>query len=192
MIHTDSHQKIRGFALIMSLLFLIVLTVLGVAMFSSGGSQNKIAGNTLENYRSKQIAEGALRYGEWLLTQTNLPTFIANCNATPSSPNPAPLVNLSQGGAPYICGTDIQNPTQLPWNTGMTYIPTNLTVKSGGGQAQAQGALPADVNYSNPPSLYIFQMPAGTNGGTYYRITAAGYGGDASTGAVVQSVVSLQ
>ena len=63
--------KQGGFALMTSLLILIIMTLLALSMFRSVGLQEKIAGNTREKQRSLQAAESALQYGEWWLSQGN-------------------------------------------------------------------------------------------------------------------------
>jgi len=53
-----------GSALIISLVFLLLLTVLGLSSMQSSTLQEKMAGNAAEKNRAFQLAEAALRAGE--------------------------------------------------------------------------------------------------------------------------------
>lgn len=57
-------QKQTGAALITSLVFLVILTLLGVSSMTSSTLEEKIAGNMLNKQASFQAAEAALREGE--------------------------------------------------------------------------------------------------------------------------------
>lgn len=66
-LHTS---KQNGAALVISLLFLLVLTIIGVASVSTTSLQERMAGNTREQNLALQAAEAALRDGEaWLFAQ---------------------------------------------------------------------------------------------------------------------------
>ncbi|MGL1645792.1 pilus assembly PilX family protein, partial [Vibrio parahaemolyticus] len=45
-----------------------VMTILGIAMFRTLGTQERIAGNTREKQRSMYAADSAEAYAEWWLT----------------------------------------------------------------------------------------------------------------------------
>ena len=110
------------------------------------------------------------------------------------NPNCTALLNLNNGDKPVICGNALANPTAVPWPAGMQYLPRGMTVQAGGGLVStAQGGANADVNYARLPMLYIFQIGAdpNANGRTLYRVTGAGFGGDANSVSVLQSVVSV-
>ena len=78
----------RGMALIASLLLLVVITILGIAMFRSFGLQEIVAGNTREKTKALQASESAEQYAEWWLTENGA------VNATADSPVP-----ITQGTA---------------------------------------------------------------------------------------------
>jgi type IV pilus assembly protein PilX len=65
----------RGSALIVSLVFLLLLTILGVTAMRSSVLQERMAGNTRDTNLAFQAAETALRAGENILNQNTLPTF---------------------------------------------------------------------------------------------------------------------
>lgn len=59
-----SMNKQNGMALFVSLIFLLLLTIIGVAAMQGAGMQEKMAGNTKLKNESFQYAEAALREGE--------------------------------------------------------------------------------------------------------------------------------
>jgi len=65
----------RGSALIISLIFLLLLTIIGVAAMQSATLQERMAGNTRDRNLAFQSAEGALRGAEDVLGAATLPTF---------------------------------------------------------------------------------------------------------------------
>ena len=56
--------KQEGSALIICMIFLLLLTILGVSSMQSATMQEKMVGNAVEENRAFQAAEGALRAGE--------------------------------------------------------------------------------------------------------------------------------
>jgi type IV pilus assembly protein PilX len=65
----------RGAVLIVSLVFLLVLTVLGVAALRNTTLEERMAGNLRDANLAFQAAEAALREGEQFLQQATLPAF---------------------------------------------------------------------------------------------------------------------
>lgn len=168
----------RGFVLIVALLFLLVLTLLAVALFRSGGLQERIAGNTREKQRALEAAQSALQYGEWWLGQANRGTG-ANCNT---------ITNANVLAQMQVCSNALANPTSLPWAARADYLPPNMTVASGGGLSAS-----GDINYQAEPGLYISYIGLSADGtAQLYQVTAFGYGGSASTAAVVQSTYQMK
>lgn len=173
----------RGFALITSLLMLVVVTLLALGMFRSLGLQEKIAGNTMEKQRSLQTAESALQYGEWWLSQGSSGSA-TNCTA---------VYNANVIANMQVCsnGLTASSATALPWSARGDYMPPNMTVSSGGGLV-ASGANAGDINYFAQPSLYIQYLGLGPDGKSQlYQVTGAGYGGSANGASVVQSTYAL-
>jgi type IV pilus assembly protein PilX len=70
-----NHRSERGAALIVSLIFLLVLTLLGVGAMRTTNMQERMAGNLRDSNLAFQAAESALREGEELLQQATLPVF---------------------------------------------------------------------------------------------------------------------
>jgi type IV pilus assembly protein PilX len=171
--HSPSTQ--RGATLTIALLLLLLLTLLGVAMFRSFGLQERIAGNTREKQHAFQAAQSALQFGEWWLTQGNASTGTACAgvqSATAVCSNAATMATL----------------TAAPWSMGSTYVPINvngsspLTISTSGGVG----------TYFAAPRLYINYLGLGPSGqARVYQVTTIGNGGDANSIAVVQSTYSV-
>lgn len=66
-----SMNKQHGMALFVSLIFLLLLTIIGVAAMQGAGMQEKMAGNTRLKNQSFQLAEAALREGEGVVANKN-------------------------------------------------------------------------------------------------------------------------
>jgi type IV pilus assembly protein PilX len=66
-------QGQRGVTLVVSLMFLLLLTILGVTSMTTGTLQEKMAGNARDLDIATQAAESALRYAEEWFTQTYQP-----------------------------------------------------------------------------------------------------------------------
>jgi type IV pilus assembly protein PilX len=164
----------RGMALVSALLLLVVTTILAIAMFRSFGLLERISGNTREKQRALHAAESARTYAEWWLTTSKgvNATTGQSCNA---------LVTTAQ-----VCSNAIANVSTLPWNAGVTYAVPGLQT----GNTGAVG------NYYSAPTFYISYLgysydPKGTTTLSTYQIDAAGYGGNASSAAVAESVYNV-
>jgi type IV pilus assembly protein PilX len=70
-----SPRNQRGAALIVSLIFLVVLTLLGVGAMRTTNLQERMAGSLRDSNLAFQAAESALREGEQMLGQATLPAF---------------------------------------------------------------------------------------------------------------------
>ncbi len=67
----------RGFVLISSLIFLVVVTLLAVTAMNSSTVQETMASNLREKSRARQSADAALRQGELLLENAAFDTYQA-------------------------------------------------------------------------------------------------------------------
>ncbi|HUF71502.1 MAG TPA: PilX N-terminal domain-containing pilus assembly protein [Gammaproteobacteria bacterium] len=70
-----SPRNERGAALIVALIFLVVLTLLGVGAMRTTNLQERMAGSLRDSNLAFQAAESALREGEQVLQQAALPVF---------------------------------------------------------------------------------------------------------------------
>ena len=160
----------RGMVLISAMLLLLVMTILGAAMFRAFNLQEKTAGNTREKQRALHAAESAQTYAEsWLSSAAGANATIgATCNSVTNTP--------------VVCSNLMANPTVLPWTTQVSYTPPMLTVAS-----------PGVVNgYYAAPNFYISFLAATYDPTTgsqtnIYQVDAQAYGGTTSAAAVVES-----
>jgi len=184
----------RGIALISALLLLLVITILGLSMFRSFPTQEKIAGNVREKERALHAATSAQQYAEWWLL-SNVATGDTVCTAQAAPPN----ANLNPGSIP-ICSNQLYQllglaspalvGTAVPWGggqIGVQYVPIGMTVA--GNTLLTAG----DSTYAGSPMFYIADLgAAGDAQGEAYQIDAYAYGGSTNTVAVVESVYELQ
>ena len=184
---TASHRPFRGrgragqggFLLVTGLLFLVVLTLLGLGLFRSTGLMNRISGNTRDKDRAFEAAQAALQYAEWWITSGNVAAG-SKCTG---------LVNGNVTAAVHVCSNALATPSDAPWTDGFTYTPPNLAVNKSGGLVSATNP---DINYYAAPMFYIENLGLAPDGKTtLYKVTAAGFGGSAATKAVVRSTYAV-
>jgi type IV pilus assembly protein PilX len=169
----------RGMVLVTSLLLLIVVTLLAIGMFRSFGLDEKIAGNVREKHRALSAAETAEQYAEY---------WLANVGGSP--------ITCAAGFVPYVAGQNtgqvctiqLTNAAQIPWTSGVNYIPT-----VGTSVMNVTGALGGQGAYFNNPAFYIAYLGVTPGGlGSLYQIDAVGYGGSVDTAAVVEATYIVQ
>jgi type IV pilus assembly protein PilX len=189
--HHEARAAQRGIVLISSLLLLIVVTIIALSMFRSFGMQEKIAGNMREKQRAFQAAVSAQEYAEnWLSTGGSTSASVT-CNSLLNA-------NLGQG---QICNQPLwqmvpnQDVTTVPWLSGgapvgVVYVPQNLNMTF----STTPTFNPANPSYYSQPTFFIADMgPSAdpTIPGEIYQIDAVGYGGGATTAAVVESTYAV-
>lgn len=180
--NTDSLPKYRpqrqqGMALVMALVFLLLLTMLGVTALSTSSLEEKMAGNSKDRGVAFQAAESALLHAEyWLLAQGNLPIF-----------DPAVLTD----------GLHMPSTTATPvWNdtgTSNTWTQSDYMTLTGLSKVDSQPkVIIENLGLVREPGDSVILGGAGkygTQGGTNaFRITARGVGGTGFASAMVQSV----
>ncbi len=82
-IHRSSKQGSRGFSLVMVLIFLVLLTILGVTAMQMSTLEERMAGNLRDENLAFQAAESALREAETFLSSVTLPDFGTTSSTTP-------------------------------------------------------------------------------------------------------------
>jgi type IV pilus assembly protein PilX len=96
--HTATRDRERGSALAVALIFLLLMTLLGVSAMRGSNMQERMAGNLRDRNLAFQAAEAALRSGEaWLMNIVNQQTADLN----PQIDNPAAWT----GAAPAPTGS---------------------------------------------------------------------------------------
>ncbi len=179
---TPALHRQHGASLVIALMFLIVLTILGLVAVRSSILQERMAGNDRDRAIAFEAAEAALRDAEVDILG----------NLTTASPFD---VDCTDGlCVPATIATP--NWQQVAWDNADSRVY---------GDESGAGAYPVDV--AQPPR-YIIELlpdlPAGagnsmnanvrssTSGGTAYRITARGWGRRDTTQVMLQSVYVKQ
>ena len=171
-------RRERGFIMVTGLLFLTVLTLLGLALFRSSGLLDRLTANTRDKQRSFESAQAALEYGAWWLSTTGGGGDGKSC-ATNSAATVTTIHICTEPLAASL--TTIRALAWVP--QAFTYTPPGMVVATGGGMASA-----TDINYQAPPGVYPENLGLSTDGKTtFYQATAYGYGGDANTVTVVRA-----
>ncbi|HEX4675667.1 MAG TPA: PilX N-terminal domain-containing pilus assembly protein [Steroidobacteraceae bacterium] len=172
-----------GMALIASLLLLVVVTILGIAMFRSFGLQEIVAGNTREKTKAVQSAESAEEYAEWWLTENGA------VNATSGVTCGAGVLNANSNNI-QICSNTLASAVAdvsvVPWVIGgsesaVAYTPPYLNV----------GTNAVNIYYQ-APRFYISYLSGSYNATigaqtNNYTIDAVGYGGTSNAVAIVEA-----
>jgi type IV pilus assembly protein PilX len=192
---TAGGRSQRGFALIASLLILVILTLLGVSMFSGVGLQERMAGNLRTKTRALDAANAALAAAEQNLLKPLAPL---NFTAPPSAAGSSAIPASSGDAAPAVWGANLAgqiaaNPTGQfvsdslwgiqtsgttagSWNSGINFATKPLALDLSNGQLVSSNsdhanAVKAATNrgYLTAPELYIEEMgsqPVLSTGGT--------------------------
>lgn len=172
----------RGASLIVALLFLVVLTVLGLVAMRSSTLHERMAGNDRDRATAFEAAEAALRDAERdiLLNITSANAFGAGC-------------------ANGLCRPSTTVTPQ--WNA-VTWTGATSRVY---GVESGEGSYPAAL--SQPPRYIVELLPdlpsgtgnsmnastrSSTTGGTAYRITARAWGRRPNTQVMLQSIYVKQ
>jgi type IV pilus assembly protein PilX len=167
-------MKQKGFILIVSLIFMAIMSMLAIYMFSGFTMDETLSGNHREKSRSLDAAQTALDYADnWLGQSGNTYTgnWITGTTCTTTS------------STPVICSNALTNPTTLPWTSYTGFTPSGMVVNAAGGIG----------TYAANPNLYI-QYLGTTNANpptAMYQVTATAQGGNTSAAAVVQAVYQV-
>ncbi|MEF9942573.1 MAG: PilX N-terminal domain-containing pilus assembly protein [Burkholderiaceae bacterium] len=160
----------RGAVLVVGLIFLVVLSVLGVTAYFTATQEERMAANTRDQLLAFQAAETSLRDCESLLTvQGGLPAFNGTRGMYTAAPgDQAQIVdtlNWSQDSATRVLPNAVANVARQP----------RCIVE----QMENVEERPTDSD----------RGPLTTESVTVYRITATGYGSRTDTTATVQSTL---
>ncbi len=166
-----------GFVMIASLLFLIVLTLLGMSAMGMVGLQQRMASNLKEKERATEVAEVAIRAGEvFLAGQTEIPT--AGTGALTNYVDTRDFIPASTWAS-----ATTQN--QPPFNNS-TYIGTGLVSGASAKYFAAPQSITEEAAFV-PYSLDPDDLALG-RGLFYYRVTGRGFGGNVTAQSIVQSM----
>lgn len=169
--------RVRGAALVVGLLILLVITIIGLSSMRSTLLEERMAGNLRDRARAFEAAEAALRAAEgWLLSQSSRP--------------------LTNTGSPYIWtanGPDPDTSNASPWwfepSIDGAWWGSNgesLTV-----DALTPGYVIEELQFV--PDSGTLNIGTGTTTGRwFYRITARGTGADSATEVLLQSTYAVR
>jgi type IV pilus assembly protein PilX len=169
-----SSRKQQGVTLIVALIFLAVLTLLGVTAAQVMGQEERMAGNARNRDLAFQAAEAALNAAE-----KNVPTFPATF--------PAATIETPGSSGMYTFSLCMPN-TQAFWSG--TSAKDCLGVAKTGfnwNTADATIAIAGVDEVAEQPKYIVEKMPDSA-GAKRYRVTARGVGGDANAVVILQAV----
>lgn len=160
----------RGMALITALLFLVVLSLLGLVGMQTSMLEERMAGNMGNRNLAFQAAEAALRDGEYYLENITLPTFDGTNG----------LYQVAAGG-------ESPNWETINWDSSDSRVITgDNTIEGVAAQPRYIIEELAEVGATGPQSLKPTRRGL-TSNSKAYRITARGVGGDGSAVVILQS-----
>ena len=157
----------QGVVLATGLIFLVMMTLLGVTAMQTTLLEEKMAGNLRDEILAFQAAEAALREGEMFLQQIALPEFDGSNG----------LYDYAQ--------VETQAPDPVTWSGWATSGRTMATIMSGVASQpryiiEQLITVPAEKGGS-------VQQSATTMTSNMYRVTARGVGGTESAVVILQS-----
>lgn len=182
MIHLPDRQK--GFVLVMALVFLALLTIIGVTAMGTTSLEEKMAGNMKDRNLAFQAAESALLAAErWYEVQTTKPVFPDTANGLYVTDSTSAVTNwdaVNWSSANVVtypctptltsgCGSGVDKV-----NTQPKYIIEDL-----GELPEEKGSIVSPTDYKG-------------KGSTIARITARGTGGTDAAVSMVQSTYARQ
>lgn len=170
-----------GSVLIVSLLFLLVLTLIGLSAMQGTSLEEKMAGNTRGGTLAFQAAEAALRDGEtWVMAIDlyNPPTPVDTCSS-------GTICDLWNPGKPV----DYPETEAMQWWQGTAREYGKTGTQEFTGLATDPRYLVEDLGYDPSGSVVDANERAHQIGPHFYRVTAAGFGPQGTTERVLQSTV---
>ncbi|MFC1602018.1 PilX N-terminal domain-containing pilus assembly protein [Pseudomonadota bacterium] len=174
MLKDQTMNKQQGAVLIIALLFLLIVTLLGVSAMQSSVMEERMAGNMHDHNMAFQAAESGLKDGwDWLLPLTG-----------------RPLPDGTASNGVYTDGSIGAEPADyiFDWEGLGTDYGANTSNNAG------------DFPHNAKPPIYVIEEAAFVSdslnpeskakgaGKYYYRVSAVGYGGSDASEVVVQSV----
>lgn len=170
----SSLQKQQGVTLILALVFLTVLTLLGVTAAQTVSLEERMTGNARNRDLAFQAAEAALSAAE-----KSVPILPATF--------PAATIETPGSGGEYTFSLCMPN-SQLFW-TGSSANDCLGAAKSGfDWSADDATKTLSDVPYVAEQPKYLIEKMPDIAGAKQYRVTARGVGGDANAVVILQAV----
>ena len=171
-------MKQKGFILVVSLIFMAVMSILAIYMFSGFTTDAVLSANSREKSRALDATQSALDNAAlWLGTGVNTYNGAAWVTGTSCS---------SASAVPVICSNPLTAPATLPWPSYTSFTPTGMTVNASGGAANIYAA---NTQYY---IQYLGTLPGSVLPTALYQVTATAQGGNATATSVVQAVYQVQ
>lgn len=167
--HTSKQRfKQSGMVIIVGLIFLMILTLIGVSAMNSTALSEKLTQNLRDTTAAFKAAEASMGDGEsWLQTQLTTPTAVSTCSSSPCNV-----------WAPNVLGTVYQQPTSWWQSNAKTFSGTLYGVAT---QPQYIIEYHAFVPYDLSP-----ESRSKGKGYYFFKVNARG------TGATTNAQVNLQ
>ena len=166
-------MKQKGFILITSLIFLAIMTMIGVSMFGGFSTDAQMSGNYREKSRAREAAQTALNSAaDWLSKDKNAYSGAWNTGAACTT----------TGSTPTICSNALATPiTPSSWTSYVTYTPSGMQLNTAGGLK----------TYASTPNYYIQYLGQKSATEALYLTTASAAGGNAASVSVLRTVYSV-
>lgn len=166
--------KQNGMVLVVGLIFLLVLTIIGITSMSSSVLTEKMTQNMRDTSKSFSAAEASLTDGEsWVQQQTATPSAVTACSTPPC-----------QVWQYNVLGNFYQQPDSWWQAQGSTFSGSLYGVVSQPRYVIEQFSF---VPYDLSPDT-----ASKGRGYYYYRITARGSGATSTANSIVQSIYATQ
>lgn len=171
----------RGISLVIVMIFLVILSLLGISAMQSSTLSSRIARNEADRNLAFQAAEAALRDGELdvrneRFDRSRCAPTIVGCRAKPIEKSVLFDAACTAGKCDFQDGVS-------PWETAANWRPSGPSVEYG----TYTGA--ADLELVNRQPRYILESLRINDAPATYRITAVGYGANPSSQVMLQIVV---
>lgn len=168
-----------GYILVVSLVVMLLLAIIALSLLGSNAIQELIAGNLSQKTRALNAANSALHYAEAWVTQN--PSAGIACTAGTTSTAPA-VCNIDSPSLGTLNPNDLTLAVGDTGAIGSIYQPPGMTASTSGGINTVYQLPRYYIQY-----VGLVSDSGGTVDGTLYKITAAGYGGNANAIAIVQA-----
>lgn len=172
-------QRQRGAALIMSLTFLLLLTILGVASMRSATLQERMAGNARDKSVAMQSAEYGIQQAEEVLSDANFApsTFVGS--------KPGYVAQIANGSAASVW-SDTYNWAGASQSRGLTdaagALQANFVIERFAAEANSQDKSMMSQGKAGQRAVPVY------NKTTSYRITSRARGQSGNTTVILQEV----
>ncbi|RFO98894.1 hypothetical protein DIC66_03215 [Rhodoferax lacus] len=172
-------MKQKGFVLFAVMIFLIIMSMLGISMFGGFIKDQKISGNLNEKQRAIEASQAGLDAVQfWMLQPGNIFSGVWNTGINCTS-------TTQTGASAVVCSNALASPATLPWSSSNTFQPPNMTVIAGGGANSYASQVNYHIQFMGPTPISPTAPKA------YYKVTSTAQGGNATAAAVVETIFEV-